>query len=233
MLLRIVLLRGSRQRATCSVSGNFCCVSVCCSFLLQLLHGLPCALAALTWCYLQLLHCLPCAHCSFLHQKRATRSPLSAMAQPVDFAVVVAQQLMEFAVPAEVERLRAQVAQLEQELQEVRRLANLAGYSMEALAHLLLHDAPSLADAAMRGDPVAMDALTDLSALLAVDEGQVYRRLRSLGRRHAFNVVVINDMIEALVMEAGGDDMDESTTTDGGDMDENTTENDSADNMEE
>ena len=160
------------------------------------------------------------------------------MAQPVDFAVVFTQQVLEFAVPAEVERLRAQVAQLEQELQEVRRLANLAGYSMEALAHLLLHDAPSLADAAMRGDPVAMGALADLSALLAVDEGQVYRRLRSLGRRHAFNVVVIDDIVDSLVEAAGGDDMDDEDTTeadsaDGHDMDENTTEDDNTGYMEE
>ena len=161
------------------------------------------------------------------------------MAQPVDFAVLFAQQVLEFAGPAEVERLRAQVAQLEREshimLQEVRRSANLANLSMEVLAHILLHEelGPSLAVAAVHGDDVAMGAMEDLSTLLAVDEGQVYRRLRSLGRRHAFHVVVIDDIVDSLVAEAGGDDMDESTTTVGGDMDENTTENDSVDNMEE
>jgi hypothetical protein len=171
-------------------------------------------------CPLQLLHCLPCAPCSCLHQKRATRSPLSAMAQPVDFAAEVAQQLVEFAGPAEVERLRAQVAQLEQ---EVRRLDNLAGYSMEALAHFLLHEelATSLAVAAERGDHVALGALADLSAVLAVDEGQVYRRLRSLGRRHTFNVDVIDGIIDSLMEAVGGSDMDEDT------------EDDSTDNMEE
>jgi hypothetical protein len=125
------------------------------------------------------------------------------MAQPVDFAVVFAQQVLEFAVPAEVERLRAQLAQVERERSN---FLDLADRSMTALAHLLLHHevSTSLAAAAEGGDDVAMGVLADLSAVLAVDEGQVYRRLRSLGRRHAFNVVVIDDMIDSLVLEAGG-----------------------------